>query len=554
MNSRYAFLLFTGLILSFYGIAQNPVSIEDKLKDTAFLKELAAKMIEATAEDYKPADHVIPDQKADYPAPSTITDAMLKEMNTAFANSFYLRPSPFSKDEIMIEFDNFFYPEPKLVTMDMKWLKAVDKSGKNFIKKNENTNASSGLTLGYNGNQTIKLVNENTNNIVRAEGEVIIKAPLIFKSISFKKNELNVDKSLDTFKVRLIRMENNLASVWVDGDYQNIQLYPYNAHEMLLESTGTSSMMIGGHTKELDVLNLPKDISDGAFIYVKTNGTIDRLDVMTVTKVSEAKLKLTALPFPVFEKGKAKPERERYIQYIPTDFTHLQMPDTNQFKSKDKLHIVKKYSEWEKQTSWSLQYALPSQYIQSSYALASFSNVTLLSKSKAIKTLESDGYLDRETGLLSVTPMNDDSKPIYFDEAKGDIILQYPVSLSTITVKKGEKKPGIMCMDGNMLSINENELGNVKDLMNSSNIEPIRVYGKGKWPLKKDSYSTYEMHDDVSLSQQYYWGNITSVQIDEPSQWINMKIPFSVKFVDPKPMTKPEVKKPVSKKPVSKKN
>lgn len=124
-------LLWSVLLLN----AQNQPSIEEKLKDTVFLKELQAKMLEALLEDFKPSDKVLPDQKARIPVPSNITESNLNEMNSAFLNSFYLKPSPFNKDEMMIEFDNFFYPDARLVTTDTRWFKALDKAGKNFLKK-----------------------------------------------------------------------------------------------------------------------------------------------------------------------------------------------------------------------------------------------------------------------------------------------------------------------------------------------------------------------------------------------------------------------------------
>lgn len=550
----------TGLLWSVVLLnAQNQPSIEEKLKDTVFLKELQAKMLEALLEDFKPSDKVLPDQKARIPVPSNITESNLNEMNSAFLNSFYLKPSPFNKDEMMIEFDNFFYPDARLVTTDTRWFKALDKAGKNYLKKDDPINESLNKSLEYNGGQTIKLTNENTASIIRVEGEVTIKAPLTFAKASFNKSDMNQTKSLDTFNVKLVRLENNFASIWVDGDYQSIQVYPYSIHGYILETNGSSSLLLSGHEKDLAPLHLPPDVKAGSLIYIKTNGSIDHIEVLAITKLVERKLKVVAIPQPVFTEGKAKLDRERYIAYAPVDFSTHSTPDTNLFSSKQNVKIIKNYSEWDKETKWSTQYKLPTQYPQTPYALPSFTNVTLLLKNKVVKSSEQEGFYDPESGILSMTPSDDNYKPLVYDEVRGTVSLKYPISMQTITVKKGEKKNGII-IDGNKLAINEGQLGNAREYLHGSNIEPIRVYGKGKWPLKRDNYYSSETKDDIQLYYQYFWGNISQVQIDQPTEFIETNMPFTVKYIEEKKITKPEIKttKPASKqtikKPAVKKN
>ena len=45
---------------------------------------------------------------------------------------------------------------------------------------------------------------------------------------------------------------------------------------------------------------------------------------------------------------------------------------------------------------------------------------------------------------------------------------------------------------------------------------------------KKDSYSSTEYKNEKSIEHQYYLGNITSVQLDIPTDWTEIRFPFKV--------------------------
>ncbi|MEO5581311.1 MAG: hypothetical protein ABIR66_01355, partial [Saprospiraceae bacterium] len=201
------------LILASQSIfSQKP--IKANIKDTAaFELALAKRMMKAMAEDYKPSDKVVPERIYKNPIPTSLTEAKIKELNTLLANSYYFRISSFSKDELMVESDNFFYSSPDMVKSIVTWTKAVDKTGKNLIKKEETQNQGISINLNFNGNQAIKLQGERAMDIVKAEGEIKITAPVNILKIRLNKDQINNELSLDTFKVRLIRIDNDLASV-----------------------------------------------------------------------------------------------------------------------------------------------------------------------------------------------------------------------------------------------------------------------------------------------------------------------------------------------------
>lgn len=499
------------------------------ITDTAaFLEELGKKMREAVIEDYKPSKTKVKTQKADYPAPKDITESQVKEMNTAFVNSLSFRPSPFDPNQLMVENDNFFYPESKLVELDLKWLKALDKSNKNLIAKDDKTNEVRKVSMQFSSNQFIKLNSEAGKDIVRIEGEVNIKAPVKFERINLTKDQLLKPLKMDTMQVRLLKMENDLVGIYVSGDYKNIECYPFNADGLQLSVNSFSSMTLGGDPKEIEGLKLPKDLGSGSFIYFKANGEVSQVEVLAVFKYMEQKLKCNHTPALPLESGKIKSDKERYQAFYPTDFSTLNKPDTAVLKAKDRISIIREYNEFDKETKWRLTYQLPLHWIQTAYAVPEFKDLVVTLKNKPVKVSDNQGYYDRESGSLGYIPMNEEYKPVDYDQIKGTVLLKYPATIKTVTIKKGEKKFGVEKIEGNKLTINEDQLGEVKDMINDE-ILPLRAYGKGAWPLKKDNYTVSESSNNGVLYQYFYFGNIQSVQIDQPGEWIEMSIPFTLK-------------------------
>ncbi|MEP7321542.1 MAG: hypothetical protein ABI761_06470 [Saprospiraceae bacterium] len=536
------------LILTNYStFCQKP--IKGNIKDTAaFELELAKRMMEAMAEDYKPSDKAVPERIYKNPIPSSLTESRIKELNALVANSYYFRSTSFAKDELMVEADNFFYSSPDMVKSTVTWTKALDKTGKNLLKPEETQNQGISFNLNFNGNQAIKLQGENAMDIVKAEGTIKITAPLNILKIRLTKDQINKEQMLDTFKVRLIRIDNDLASVWINADYQKIYLYAFNDRDVAIDVNQNSSMILNDEVKKVKELKLPKELGEGSFLYIKANGKIDHVDLLYVAKTMEQTLKIVATPIPEFEPGKTKYEKERYENFFPRNFTNLTIPDTLLFSSKENIKIIREYSEWDKETKWRTSYQLPNQYVQTAYALPEFKDVTLYLKGKVVKKYPSQGFYDPLSGIMSFIAQNDEYKPIEYDEARGTIGVRYPIGMKTITIKKGEKKNGVEKIEGNKLSLNDNTLGDVHDLLNASELNVVRAYGKGSWPLKQLSYSSSEYINDVSLQHRYYWGNITSVQMDQPTGWINMTFPFAVKRSEEKKSTKSEKAVPSKKK------
>ncbi|MEO5582117.1 MAG: hypothetical protein ABIR66_05465, partial [Saprospiraceae bacterium] len=299
-------------------------------------------------------------------------------------------------------------------------------------------------------------------------------------------------------------------------------------------------MILNNEVKKIKELKLPKDLGEGSFLYIKANGKIDHVDLLYVAKTLEQTLKIIATPMPEFEPGKTKYEKERYEKFFPKNFSGLTVPDTGLFSSKEHTKIIREYSEWDKETKWRTSYQLPTQYVQTAYALPEFKDVAVYLKGKVVKTYPSEGFYDPQSGIISFIAQNDEDKLIEYDEARGTVELRYPVGMKTITIKKGERKNGVEKIEGNKLSLNDKTLGDVRDLLNASELNVVRAYGKGAWPLKQLSYSSSEYINDVSLIHRYFWGTITSVQIDQPTGWISMTFPFAVKRTEEKKSSKTE--------------
>ncbi|MEP7268423.1 MAG: hypothetical protein ABI844_12420 [Saprospiraceae bacterium] len=526
------------ILICFQVIAQKNKSLTNAKDTAAFMEELANEMRKATLEELKMTE-ILPDKLSNMYPPNSIKDADLKEMNNAFTQSFYIRPSPFNKNELLTESDYFFYPDPSYVTNDITWMKALDIKGKNHLLAMPETNDAMKFSIEFNGNNPIKLQDESGDQIIRAEGEIKIRVPTLFQKINFKKTELNQSKNIDTFKIFLSRMENNLAAIWIKNDYTNAKLYAFNMSGQPLDITSHTSFVYSGDPKDAVAYKLSKELGPGSYMYIKAQGNIASIDVVFATKFTESKFPLTATLLPVFESGRAKLAKERYTEYHPENFSSLKNPEESMFDAKKNLSINKEYSEWEKTTKWRVMYQLPADMVQSKYADASFINVTAYLKGKPIKTFESEGYLDIVTRTLSFIPQDDDYKPLEYDQIKGELIIKYPKSIQTVTVKKGEKKYGVEQMETNKVVYNDKDLGAVSKLIDKSELMAVRAFGKGRWPLKNDSYYSSYSQDDVSLQEIYYWGNVTKVEIDQPMNILEMTLPFDIrKTVELKTKTK----------------
>ncbi len=512
-------------------------------KDSMEMMELVKKMQEAFLEDYKPSDKEIPDKKAAFAVPADLKETSVPVMNNAFINSFYFKPSPFGKDELLVEFDNFFYPNPRIVTYDTKWIKATDKTGKNYLDAGNPNNVHTGNTLYYTGNQTVKLKSESAAGIARLEGEITIKVPVQFKKVTFNQNDINIIKKIDTFSIWLLKMENNLASVFVDKSYDLLSMDAFNKNGMPLETSSNTSIAIQGDDKQLSDLHLPKGIGQGSLMYIKVQGTIASIEVVMIAKTSVQKLKLNPSLDIQLEKGQGNITKERYTAYTPVDYSTITKVDTALFNIKDHLKLTSHTDELDKTTKWNLFYYLPSDKLQSPYAQASFSKLSFYNKGKISSNKTDAGYYDQNECSLSANTEDDNFKPIVFDEIRGEIHLLYPQSVKTIKILKGEKKSGIDAIQGNKVSIDQNAAGELKEYLSSETDRVLRAYGKGPWPLKKDSYSSFESNGEKSLNHQYYWGNVNYVELDVPGNFFERSYPFTLKKEEPKPQPKKKGKK-----------
>lgn len=521
------FLLFIFSFVANDGYSQKKAK---PIKDTvAFMKELEKELREAMVEDFKPSSHEVNERISDDPLPVSISESALKEMNAAFINSFAFRTSPFNKDEVLIESDNFFYPTPNLVNATLTWTKAADKAGKNLIRIDSSIQQTISFKVNFNSSQFIKLLGEKATEIVRVEGDALIKAPLTIAKLKLTKAQLNKMETMDTFKVRLLKIDNDLAAAWIDKDYEHVHLYAFNAKGLPLDIHSHSSMILTGEPNELKGLKLPNDIGKGSFLYIKANGKIDYIEVVTITKYVEQKIKVIVNPLVALQDGKGKIDKERYQNYVPKNFNQLISPDTTLFATAQNLKIIKVYNEWAKETKWKVQYKLPNHYIQTAYALPDFKDAQMYLKGKLIKTYQSQGFYDPASGIMEFYPEDDEYKPLLFDEVRGTITIRYPRVLKTVVVKKGEKKFGVEKIEGNKLTLNDGTLGDTKEYLNASGMLSVRAYGKGTFPLKEDSYSSTSFQNDVLLYEKFYLGNILTVQIDQPSDWLDIQLPFIIK-------------------------
>lgn len=508
---------------------------KEKLKtaeDTAaMLKEFQKEMLKAIEEEFKPSATIKPDRLEDHSLPQELNETKAKELTKLFTSSFFFRPSPFSGEssQILIEFDNFFFPGPEMVQYNVKWLKALDRTNKDHLLADPNNNSDRWSSITYGGQTFLKLKDTFQNKITKVEAEIMVRTPLKLNMVKLDKSQINKPFTIGNTTGRLLKIENDFASVWIDTSYENFQIIPFNINDQPLDVNSNTSFAFMPEKETIKSLGLPKDLGPGSLMYIKVNGVIASTKLFELVKTLETKNKISILPKPVLTNGIGNVANEQYQNHLPKDFSNLIAIDSSKLKDKKQVQIRKVINEWDKSVTYPLEFTLPSGYLLLSYARASFHNLKFYNKKKLVKESETDGYYDTEKCVLYATPQNEEYNPLEYDEVEGEISIKYPGKITTNTFKKADDKAGITAITGNKLTLNRDVLEELDDILSSSSLQALRVYGKSAvFPLKKDGYSSSEYKNEKSVEHQFYLGNITSVQMDIPSDWNEVRFSFKV--------------------------
>lgn len=529
MKIKYLILLLVFCTVN--GFAQKKNSPAKTLEDSlAILAEFQKEMRKALMEEYKASSEIKDDRIDDESLPAEITDAKAKELLKLFTSSFFFRPSSFSGEssQLLIEADNFFFPGPKVVEYQVKWLKALDKSNKDHLAPEEVNNLQ-WSTIGFSGQKFLKLKDTFQNKITKVEAEIAVKTPSKIVKTSLDKSLINKATMAGNTPVKLLKIENDFASVWIGGKYDPFTLLAFNKNNLPLDITSNSSFIFMADKESIKELKLPKDIGPGSLMYIKAYGTIDRVELIEVAETIVNKTKATISPKPVLINGIGPVNIELYENAVAKDFSNLKPVQPETLKNLDKLKIFRKESEWDKSVTHSLEFKLPGDDILLHYADAVFKNIKYFNKKKMVKESEQDGYYDAENNLLRSTPQDEDYKQLEFDEAQGEIVIKFPGKIETKTFKKADPKAGIVSMSGNKLTLDRDAIAEYEEVLSESSLQALRVYGKSTtFPLKKDSYYSMESKNDKSVEHRFFYGTITSVQMDIPGDWQEVTIPFKV--------------------------
>lgn len=507
----------------------------DKLKtaeDTAaMLKEFQKEMLIAIEEEFRPSATIKPDRLEDHALPQELTDAKAKELTKLFTSSFFFRPSPFSGEssEILVEFDNFFFPGPEMVQYKVEWIKALDRTNKDHLLADSNNNSDRWSSITYGGQTFLKLKDTLQNKITKIEAEIAVRTPLKLNVVKLEKNQVNKPFSIGNTTGRLIKIENDFASIWIDTSYDNFQIIPFNIHGQPLDVNSNTSFAFVPEKDIIKSLGLPKDLGPGSLMYIKVTGVVARVDVYELAKTMDTKNRITIIPKPVLIDGIGNVSNEQYQNLLPKDFSNLIAIDSTKLRDQKQVQIRKVVNDWDKSVTYPLEFTLPSSYLLLKYAQTSFHNLKFYNKKKLVKESETDGFYDTEKCVLYCTPQNEEYDPLVYDEVEGEISIKYPGKINTNTFKKADDKAGITAIAGNKLTLNRDVLADLDDILSSSSLQALRVYGKSPvFPLKKDGYSSSEYKNDKSVEHQFYLGNITSVQMDIPTEWNEVRFHFKV--------------------------
>lgn len=536
MNIRKIFCLpFLGLGWTLFAQNTMPDSVE--------MQSIILEFRRAIMADFKPSPVAPAPEFSRFPVPGNLSATALKEALNYFSGGFYFGPG-FNPGELLVESDHFYFPDAKQILVDYKWTKALSASGKNLLDMNNPDNQRLKTQLDLLNTYQVKLTDASAELPVSLEGDFAMQIPVRYDQITITREELLTPKKLKNHEVQLFRMERDIAAIWTSADDQRFSVYPLFAGGQPLAVLTTTIMKYDPSDTILSSF-MPKMPGPGSIVLIKAKGYIEQITLLYFAELSSQKVKIKALPQSVFTPGET-PKRERHVPFAPVDFSKLKPLDEQSVRLATVFALNEHNIFGQDAPQWEFEVRLPP-ILQAKFAQARFNNLKVYNKKKLLMVLDTTGYFDESDMTLATMPENEAFEKVAFDRITGTVTILMPQKIQTLTVKKGEKKSGIIGINGSEVTVAEDEWNdNLMDVYRRSGLMAFRAYGQGKYPLKRDSQESYEYANDVGVRKFYFYGSVSSVQLDQPSDWLEISVPFDISRSEPvkKPQKKPKKQKP----------
>lgn len=517
---------FLFLFIPFHFYAQQ----DEQPLDTAALMAMAQEFRNIMLADFKPSPVVQAPEFSRIPIPEGLNAAQIKEALNYYSGAFYFGPG-FNPNELLVESDNFFFPDARHIQVSYQWTKALDGEGHNYLDLNNPDNRREKQNLEYLNTSQVKLNSEPTSAVTVLEGDFSLTIPTRYEKIILTLEDLNKNQKLNKLGVRLFRLEKDIAGVWVAGDAARVAVYPMFNPILPLATSSVTTLGYDPQDQGIDTTLIPPQPEKGTLILVKAKGVINHLAVVFFSELSTQKVKIKATPT-AFVEGDAG-AKERYIFHAALDYAKLATFNAETVRLATTFALKEHTMMGEEQAQWEFEVRLPPM-IQSKYARAWFKNLKVYHKKKLVSVTDTTGYFDETDMTLATIPENEAYEKVPYDRITGIAMIKIPTKIQTLRVKKGEQMFGVTNMQANEVTVLDEAWDeDLQDIYRRSGLSAFRAYGKGKFPLKKGTQESYEYKDDVGLRKYYFYGPVNSVQLDQPTEWILVEVPFDISKAEP---------------------
>jgi hypothetical protein len=173
------------------------------------------------------------------------------------------------------------------------------------------------------------------------------------------------------------------------------------------------------------------------------------------------------------------------------------------------------------------------------YAEVEFNDPTLVDASGAEVTYE------RERGLYDHTTHHDElrfapvegEEPVEFARATGSVTVRYPLSIRTVSARKGEALPeGLdVTFDGPFVLWRTRGDDEAPEAASFTGVAPFRAYDEAGRQLQPYPSSKMNIVDGLVTETKTFWGEVSEVQVDAVEDWVTLRVSYELPSVDPLP-------------------
>lgn len=483
----------------------------------------------------KPTKGEVPETAAPDGIPADVTADRMKKGVGLLAKSFYFSGRS-GAERLSVEADTYHLPWAEMVTARLVWILARAKSGKNVLDARAAEAAGRDVSLESVGSSSVAVTAGAGGEVQQLQGKLTVRYPTGLTSAELTSGSTG-EKRLSSVACKLLRVENDVASVWCSQKGRNVTLYPVSAKGVVL---GTSELMSGPYavfrelegSGKLDDATIDRLVAtpgvldkDGVAFVLRAKGKIAKIVAAEPAGFQDETVAIQAFPAPSFDEDacpKVPSARFAPARVWPA---FVALGDAALKKG-----IAIRAGRSEAMIGFNnhmILFDLP-RVPNSALATVEVKDLVLTKAGKKVPYEPQGPFQEREGDgnrfSHRMEPL-EGRQPVDFDVAKGKLAVRYPGKVTTRRVKHGTEDEAV--------AIQSCEVRVWDDAMK---VEPravrpvLRAFaadGRELKPVK--NLSSSGMENGRSFTTLRFWGEVDSVELDVVTDWRAVTIPFSLK-------------------------